>query len=103
MPGDFRVDPDGLSRVIRSLQDAADDMGKGAHSSPQTPDAGSSSDASASALSQLMESSGQAVEAIDHLSQRMTEVRDNYVRGDAVGAAELSSTDPSATTPENFS
>lgn len=103
MLGEFRADPDGLSRVIRSLQDAADDMGKGAHNAPQTPDAGSSTDASASALSKLMESSGQAVEAVDNLNQRLTEVRDNYVHGDAVGAAELSSTDPSATTPENLS
>lgn len=101
MPGNFHADPDGLSRVIRSLQDASDDMGKGAHSAPQTPDAGSSTDASASALSQLMESAGEAVEAVNDLSQRLTEVRDTYVRGDAMAAAELSTTEPSAVAPED--
>lgn len=95
MSGNFRADPDGLSRVIRSLQDASNDMGKGANNAPQTPDAGSSTDASAQALSQLMESAGESVEAVNKLSQRLTEVRDTYVRGDAQGAESLSQTDPS--------
>lgn len=96
MSGNFRVDPNGLGRVIQSLQDAADGMGKGAKNAPQTADAGSSTDASAQALSQLMESAGESVEAVSDLSERLTQVRDTYARGDAHGAEGLSGIDPSS-------